>query len=467
MHIYNTYTRKIEKLVPLYPPRVTFYACGPTVYDYTHIGHMRKYTMDDVLKRVLTYLGHEVYHVMNITDVGHLTGDDDTGEDKFEKGARKTGKSVWDVAIAYTDYFHKTIETINIIPPHIECKATDHIKAMIELIQRLEENGYTYETDEAIYFDTTKFSSYGKLSRQDLKEKKQAARNDVHVDAGKKNPVDFALWIKRVGRFATHTMHWDSPWGDGFPGWHIECSAMSMQYLGEQIDIHSGGVDHLPVHHENEIAQSECATGKHPFVNIWVHHEFLTINGEKMSKSLGNFYTIDDVRKKHIDPLALRLLFLQTHYRQQMNFTWESAQAAHEALRRLRGIASKLPSAATKDDFSPQAQEYNRRFASAIGNDLQVAQAVAVMWEMLKSNIFDNEKAALLHTYDTVFGLDLFNLPKDEGEAIPEAIQQLVHERQQARNNKDFARADAIRDELIHKGYVIEDGTDGVTITRR
>src|SRR3989339_1953721 len=341
MKLYNTASRKIEEFIPLNPPNVTFYSCGPTVYDYTHIGHMRTYVNNDVLKRTLVYLGYKVKHVMNITDVGHLSGDDDSGEDKMEKGAKKYGKTVWDVAKFYTEFFFKTTDALNIIRPNIVCNATEHVEEMIRLIEKLKQNGFVYETKGALYFNVKKFKNYGKLSGQKLEEKIQAVRTEVNVDEDKKHPADFALWFKRVGRFADHTMYWTSPWGEGFPGWHIECSAMSMKYLGDTIDIHSGGIDHVPIHHENEIAQSEAATGK-PFVKYWFHNNFLTVDGQKMSKSLGNFYTIDDIEKNKIDPMSLRLLFLQSHYRQPLNFTWQSARASQEAYKRLREIFINL-----------------------------------------------------------------------------------------------------------------------------
>ena len=312
MKLYNTLTRKTEEFTPQNFPFVKFYACGLTVYDYAHIGNMRTYTNNDILKRTLNYLGYKVCHVMNITDVGHLTGDDDTGEDKLEKGAQKSGQTVWEVAQFYTDFFTQTLKELNIVMPDYMPKATDHVKEMIELNKTLEKKGYTYETSQALYFDVTKFKNYGQLSGQKLEEKLKGARQEVYLDPEKKNSADFALWFKRTGRFKNHSMHWESPWGDGFPGWHIECSAMSMKYLGETIDIHSGGVDHIAVHHENEIAQSEAVTGK-LFVKYWFHNAFLLVNDEKMSKSKGNFYTIDDIKKRGIEPMAIRYLFLQTH----------------------------------------------------------------------------------------------------------------------------------------------------------
>src|SRR3989339_868759 len=335
MKLYNTLSRKIEEFVPLNTPNVTFYACGPTVYDFTHIGHMRTYTNNDVLKRVLTYLGYKVSHVMNVTDVGHLTGDDDSGEDKMEKGAKKYGKTVWDVAKFYTEFFFKTTDALNILRPNIICKATEHVPDMIQLISKLNQNGFVYETKEAVYFNVMKFKNYGKLSGQKLDDKIQASREEVIVDPGKKHPADFALWLKRVGRFKDHTMYWPSPWGDGFPGWHLECSAMAMKYLGETIDIHTGGVDHISVHHTNEIAQSEAATGKQ-FVHYWLHVAFLTSYGKKMAKSEGNFVTLQDIVQKGYDPLVFRYLILTSHYRSSLNFTWRGLQGTQKALMSLR-----------------------------------------------------------------------------------------------------------------------------------
>jgi cysteinyl-tRNA synthetase len=457
MKLYNTLTRKVEDFKPLNPPNVTLYTCGPTVYDFTHIGHMRKYTNDDVLKRVLTYLGYKVKHVMNITDVGHLTSDADAGEDKLEKGAKKYGKTVWEVAEFYTKYFNDTMKSINIIPPDVTPKATDNIKEMIAMNETLVKKGYAYKTDEALYFDVTKFPSYGKLSGQKLDEKKQGARDDVIVDPQKKNPADFVLWFKRVGRFADHTMHWPSPWGEGFPGWHLECSVMSMKYLGETIDIHTGGVDHIPVHHENEIAQSEAVTGKE-FVRYWMHYEFLQIDGQKMSKSLGNFYTKDDFEKKGIELMSFRLLLLQTHYRQQMNFTWESVGAAQEAYKRLKETVLMLRSEKERTMLSEEKMEqidkYRQRFKEALEEDLQLPQAVAVMFEMLKSNIPSPDKLDLIYEFDEVFGLKLREV---EEETIPTEITALAEKRWQAKQNKDYKTADEVRKKVEEKGYVIMD----------
>lgn len=455
MRLYNTLTRKVEDFTPINPPTVTFYSCGPTVYDYTHIGHMRTYTNNDLLKRTLKYLGFQVKNVMNTTDVGHLTGDDDTGEDKLEKGAKKTGKTVWDVADFYTNYFFKTIDALNITHPDIVCPATKHISQMIEMIKKLEEKGYTYKTKEAIYFDVSKFKKYGQLSGQKLEEKIQKAREEVYIDPQKKHPADFALWFFRVGRFASHTMHWDSPWGDGFPGWHIECSAMSAYYLNQPIDIHAGGVDHIPVHHENEIAQAEAANDKQ-FVRFWFHNNFLMVDNQKMSKSLENFYTIDDLKKNNIEPLSIRYLFLQSHYRQVMNFTWESAKAAQEGLNNLRRIISSYKSYQSYQSYKSY-KSYQSSFISFISNDLQIPQAVALLWEVVKDkNLDPQEKLELIYDFDQVFGLDLKNI-KRKSLQIPQQIIKLAQERKKYRQEKNFKKSDEIREKIEKLGYKIKD----------
>jgi len=447
-------SRKIEEVKPLNPPNISLYTCGPTVYDFTHIGHMRTYSNNDFLKRALIYLGYKVNHVMNVTDVGHLSGDDDSGEDKMEKGAKKYGKTVWDVAKFYTEFFFKTTDALNIIRPNIVCNATEHVGEMIQLIERLKQNGYVYETKEALYFDVKKFENYGKLSGQKLEEKLQAVREEINVDKEKKHPADFALWFKRVGRFSDHTMHWTSPWGEGFPGWHIECSAMSMEYLGETIDIHSGGIDHVPVHHENEIAQSEGATRKQ-FVKIWFHNNFLTVDGQKMSKSLGNFYTMEDIEKNKLNPVSLRLLFLQSHYRQSLNFTWQSARASQEAFNRLKEIASNLKSDKILSSVkSSKAIAFQQQFRDALEDDLQTPQAVAVMWDMLKSDIINEEKYFLLMDFDKVFGLNLSNITEEK---IDANIITLAEKRLEARKQRNFDASDRLRIKIEKAGFKIED----------
>lgn len=457
MKIYNTSSREIEEFKPQNSPDVSLYSCGPTVYDFTHIGHMRTYTNIDFLKRTLTYLGLKVNHVMNITDVGHLTGDTDEGEDKLEKGAKSSGKTVWEVAKFYTGNFFETMKALNVLPADTTCKATDHIEDMLQLIKQLEQKGFAYETKEAIYFDTSKFTNYGKLSGQKLDDKLQQARKEVVVDPEKKNPADFALWFKTVGRFEKHEMHWGSPWGEGFPGWHIECSAMSMKYLGETIDIHAGGVDHIPVHHENEIAQSEAITGK-LFVKYWFHNEFLLVDNVKMSKSLQNFYTLEDIKKKNIDPLALRYLFTQTQYRQQMNFTWESLEGAQNSLNKLRELVLSLRKQTDRqmisEDKLVQVDAFRSQFRIALENDLQMPQAIAVVWSMLKSNIPSEDKLDLLYELDQVLGLDLREVVED---VIPKNILDLVIQRETARKNRDFTTSDQLRAEIEKHGYKVED----------
>ena len=348
MRIYNTMSRQVEEFQPINPPEVRLYACGFTVYDYTHLGHLRKYTMDDVLVRTLEHAGYDVKFVQNVTDVGHLTSDSDTGEDKLEKGARKYGKSAWDVAREFEEYFWRSMDLMGNLRPDVSCRATEHIQIQLEMVQELEKKGYTYEIPgDGIYFDTSKFPDYGKLARLAVDDQTEGAR--IGVVEGKRHPADFALWkFERPGE--NRAMSWPSPWAErSFPGWHIECSAMAIKYLGEQLDIHTGGIDHIPVHHTNEIAQAESATGKVPFVRYWVHHNFLLVDGEKMSKSLGNFFTIDDVLERGYSPRALRMLFLTTHYRSEMNFTWEALEGMQKAYVRLMRQVAELQALVGKE----------------------------------------------------------------------------------------------------------------------
>lgn len=463
MQIYNTLSRAIEEFVPLGGgKRVTMYCCGPTVYDVTHLGHLWKYTMDDSIRRILTYLGYDVEHVMNITDVGHLVSDADDGEDKLEKGARKSGRTVWEVAEYYTDFFSRSMRAIGVQVPDVTCKATEHIPEMIALIELLGKKGFTYDTAEAVYFDTSKFPEYGKLSGQKLEEKKHTVRSEVVEDAAKKHPYDFALWFKRIGRFADHTMHWESPWGDGFPGWHIECSAMSMKYLGPQIDIHTGGIDHIPVHHTNEIAQSEAATGKSPFVKYWVHHNFVQVEGQKMSKSLGNLITVDEVVERGIDPFALRLLFLQSHYRSELNLTWEALKASDKALDRLRQLYHTLHVTTTPvmiDDSS-----FVGDFTEAISDDFNTAKGLGILWQVLKSDLPDAYKRAHVDRFNAVLGLDLGSPPEDK---IPTEVTRLATLRMKAKIQHDFETADKLRQEILGMGYVVKDKKDGNFVLRK
>src|SRR3989344_218331 len=453
MRLYNTLSRRIEDFAPQNPPQVSLYACGFTVYDYTHLGHLRKYTMDDVLVRTLRHAGYQVTFVQNITDVGHLTSDADTGEDKLEKGAKKYHKSVWDIAKEFEAYFFKSMDAMGNVRPDISCRATEHIKAQIALVQQLEAKGFTYViADDGVYFDTSKFPDYGKLNPQALNELREGER--IGVVAGKRYPTDFALWkFERKGE--SRQMSWRSPWSErGFPGWHVECSAMGMQYLGEQIDIHTGGIDHIPVHHTNEIAQSEAATGKIPFVRYWVHHNFLRVDGEKMSKSFDNFFTIDDVLKRGYNLRALRLLFWGGHYRDQLNFTWDALTAAQTAYERLgkqvRGWGSE-----TVTQLSAEGEQFYETFFAALADDLKTAQALATMWEMTKSSLANGEKLQLFRQFDEIMQLG-FSFG-EQPTVLSDEMQALLDERATARANKDWQKADALRERLQALGHQVVD----------
>lgn len=444
MRIYNTLSRSVEEFKPLNPPNVGIYSCGPTVYDYQHIGHMRRYIGDDILIRVLKSNDFNVHHVMNITDVGHLVSDADEGEDKMEKGAKKFGLSVWDIAKKFEAQFKDSCELLNIELPKDLMHATDYIPEQIDLIKKLEEKGFTYKTIDGIYFDTSKFENYFQLSRQNAEELKAGVR----VGMGEKiNVSDFALW-KFSPENEKRQMEWDSPWGKGFPGWHIECSAMSMKALGESFDIHTGGIDHINIHHTNEIAQAEAASGK-PFVKYWVHHAFLTVEGEKMSKSLGNTYTAEDVKEKGFDPMSLRYLYLQTHYRQEMNFTWEALAGAQTALNKLRRHYLE----AKNGEFDLPGEFFN-----AINDDLNIPKALSVVWE----NISDLNKETL-DRIDSVLGLELSNYEEKEIE-IPSEIQELVDKREELRRGGNYEEADKLRSEIEGLGYAVEDTPDGIKV---
>jgi cysteinyl-tRNA synthetase len=463
LRLHNTLSKKIEEFSPLNDSKVSMYACGPTVYDYTHIGHLYKYIGDDILRRVLKVNGYEVLHVMNITDVGHLVSDADAGEDKLEKGAKERDLNVWEVAKFFEEYFLKTINQVNILLPNIICRATEHIEEQIKLIKKLEEKGYTYQTDEAIYFDVSKFPTYGELTGQKLEDKKTGVRDEVIVDTKKKNPVDFALWFFTIGRFGSHVMKWPSPWGDGFPGWHIECSAMSMQYLGNTLDIHTGGIDHIPVHHTNEIAQSEAATD-HKFVRFWVHHNFLNIADEKMSKSKKNFYTLEDIKAKGFDPLALRYLFLTGHYRDELKFSWESLQAAQKTLNNLREDMRDWGTGNLYSSVSPQNDIY-QKFLEALNNDLNTPQALAVLHEVVKSSLSDSEKAVTVLEMSKVLGLGLEEFIGKQIE-VPKAVQKLIDQREQARKSGDFEKSDQLRKKIKDFGFEIEDTPNGLRLRK-
>lgn len=468
IYLFNSLSRKKEKFTPINPPNVGMYTCGMTVYDYAHIGHGRKYVNDDVLKRMLSSFGYKVKHVQNVTDVGHLVSDADTGEDKLEKGSKKFGKTVWEVADFFTKNFYDSMDKLNIIRPDIIAKATDNIPEQIEMVKTLIDKGYAYDTPEAVYYNISKFKNYGKLFGQNLEEKKVAARQGVKEGEHKKNPQDFALWFKRVGRFANHTMHWESPWGDGFPGWHIECSSMSIKYLGPQFDIHTGGEDHLSIHHPNEIAQSEGATGLKPFVKYWIHTAFLMVDGKKMSKSLGNFYTIEDIEKKGFNPLALRYFYLGAHYRKQLNFTWEALSAAQATLDKLRGVVSGLKSSKERNALSNEkmqkVEDYRKRFDEALGDDINTPQALSILWEAIKSNISSSDKYDLILSFDEVLGLDLSRISEEI--EVPEEIQKLLNQRESLRNQGDFKKSDLIRKQIEQKGFSVKDTPLGSVVSK-
>ncbi|NCN58391.1 cysteine--tRNA ligase [Candidatus Roizmanbacteria bacterium CG22_combo_CG10-13_8_21_14_all_38_20] len=453
MKLYNTLSRKIEEFEPLNPPKVGLYTCGPTVYDYEHIGHGRKYVNDDILTRTLSYFNYEVNHVQNVTDVGHLVSDADEGEDKLEKGAKKHNKSVYEVVDFFTKHFYRSMDMLNIKRPNIIAKATEHILAQIKLVSQLVDKNYAYDTPEAVYFNVTKFKNYGALDPQQMDEKKTAVREEVQTGDHKKNPADFALWFKRVGRFKDHIMHWDSPWGDGFPGWHIECSAMSMQYLGPTLDIHTGGVDHIAVHHPNEIAQSEGATGRE-FVKYWVHHEMLLVNGKKMSKSLDNVYKIEDIIEKGFEPLDLRYLYLTAHYRKQQNFTWEALKSVRTTRIRLGKLVSQWD-----DPRENGIEELETKFSLAICNDLNMPEALAVLWETVNSDYPTGAKHASVLKMDKVLGLQLDKVSDGRLKLknLPDKIQKLVQKRQEYRKQKEWKQADILRGEINEHGYEVED----------
>jgi len=460
--LFNTMGRQKQVFEPIIPGEVKLYACGPTVYDYAHIGHFFAYVFVDTLVRMLKYNGLKVTHVMNITDVGHLTDDADEGEDKIERKAETEKKSVWEISEYYTKDFFDAMEKLNVEKPDIVCKATDHIEDMINLVKKIEENGYTYKTSDGIYFDTSKLQDYGKLAGLNIEGLKEGAR--VEKNPEKKNHTDFALW-KFSPKDKKRQMEWKSPFGKGFPGWHIECSAMSMRYLGETFDIHTGGIDHIPVHHTNEIAQSEAATGKN-FVSYWVHNNFITTNGEKMSKSKGNFYAMKDIEENKIDPLAIRYLFLTANYRTQLNFTWESAESAENTLNTLREHMRLLQEPDNRQSSFEKIEEYKQKFLGFINDDLNTPEALSLMWKLIREEkeISSKDKYELILDFDRVFGLKLNEIRIEE--KIPEKIQKLIVDREEARENKNYEKADKIRDKIKEMGYDLQDAKDRVKVRK-
>ena len=456
MKIYNTLTRNKEEFKPIDKNEVKIYSCGPTVYNYAHIGNLRAYLFMDNLRRVLEYNGYHLKHVMNITDVGHMTSDEDYGEDKMMKAARRENKNPYDIADFYTEAFLKDMEKLNIEKPEIIARATQHIGVMEEYVKKIIDNGYTYSTDNTVYFDTSKLDKYGVLSNRNVEDQKAGAR--VEFDSNKKNISDFALWIKAPKE---HVMQWDSFFGKSYPGWHLECSAMSYKYLGEHFDIHTGGIDPIPVHHENEIAQSKGFSGKMP-ANYWMHINFLLVNNEKMSKSLNNLYTLDDLSKKGYEPLVYKIFNFTSNYRSQINFTWEAMESAKTALGRLREGYIKHKEG-TENVEENVINEYKKKFLEAINDDLNMPMAMSVVWDVVRNPIKSKKFQELLLDFDKVLGLDLANYKPEERE-LPAEIQELIELRNEARKNKNWAESDRIRDELVQKGYIVKDTKEGTVL---
>ena len=457
---YNTLTRKKEVFKPIDEKEVRIYSCGPTVYKDATIGNMRTNIFQDVLRRMLRYNGYKIKHVMNITDVGHLVSDGDEGEDKMLKSAREEHKTPLEIADYYTKLFFEDLESLNLERPEIICKATEHIKEMLEYVEKLVKNGYAYETSTAIYFDISKLDRYPILSNANLEDQKAGAR--VEVDKEKRNPHDFALWIKAP---ENHLMKWDSPWGPSYPGWHIECSAMGQKYLGEQFDIHTGGIDLVPTHHENEIAQSKGACGKIP-ANYWLHGEYLLIDGGKMSKSLGNVYLIKDIKNRGYDPLTYKLFTYSGHYRNKLNFTWEGIDSASKSLERLKQGYQTHKNGQEKIE-QDKIEEYKKRFNNAINDDLNMPLAMGIVWEVIRNEKKSKQYADLLLDFDQVLGLKIDQVTKKEEQNIPEEIMELIEERKEARQNKDWAKSDKLREIINEKGYDIKDTKDGMEVKKR
>ncbi|PZC53199.1 MULTISPECIES: cysteine--tRNA ligase [unclassified Mesotoga] len=456
----NTMSRKKEVFKPLREGEVGLYTCGLTVYNFAHIGNLRAYVFADTLKRMFLFNGYKVRHVMNITDVGHLTGDEDEGEDKMEAGARREGKTVWEIVDFYTEAFFDDLKRLRIIFPTVTCRATRHVDDMIEMIRKIESNGYTYIAGGNVYFDTSKLPDYGKLARLKLDEEKMRSR--VESDPYKRNPFDFVLWFTRY-KYDSHAMQWDSPWGRGFPGWHIECSAMSSKYLGERFDIHTGGIDHIPIHHTNEIAQSEAAFG-HEWVNYWLHSEFLVIGeGEKMSKSLRNFITLQTLIDKGYDPAEYRYYLLGAHYKKQLTFTLEALDGAKSAMKKLATKIGEL-----KESEAPVSEPNSlllNEFHEAINDDLNTPRALAVLWKVVDSeDLRPGEKLSLIDEFDRVLALGLSEIETD---VIPEEIKELANQRDQARSDRDWKKADELRELISEKGYEVLDERDGYKIRKK
>jgi cysteinyl-tRNA synthetase len=460
LRLFDTYTRSLRAFTPIHPPDVGVYCCGLTVYDYAYIGNLRTYIFEDLLVRALRFNGYRVRHVQNITDVGHLVSDADEGEDKMAKGARRTGKTAWEIAAFYTEAFQADFTQLNILPPDEWPKATDHIAEQLDMIACIEANGFTYRTSDGVYFDTSKLSGYGHLARLDIAGLQAGARVGI---GEKRNPTDFALWKfspPDTGAGAQRQMEWDSPWGRGFPGWHIECSAMARKYLGPLFDIHCGGEDHIPVHHTNEIAQTEACDGTH-LANTWLHGAFLQVDEGKMSKSSGEFLRLQVLLDKGYDPLAYRLLCLSAHYRAKLNFTWEALDGAATALNRLRTACVDMGEPGEAD------AAFVAKFTAQINDDLNLPRAMAVTWEMVRSDLPNATKKATLLVFDRVLGLGLGEWQPPDQAVVPDAVMALVEQRQAARAAKRWAEADALRAQIRALGYEVEDTAAGPVVKAR
>lgn len=469
--LFNTMGREKQKFTPIVPDKVGLYTCGPTVYDFQHIGNFRTFMFEDLLKRVLLYNGYDVNHIMNITDVGHLVSDGDEGEDKMEVGSAKTGKTVWEISEHYTTVFKEDGKLLNILPPAKYTKATDYIPEQIDMVKCLEDKGFTYTTSDGVYFDTSKLKDYGKLAMLDIEGLEEGKR--IEFSGEKKSKTDFALW-KFSPKGEQRQMEWESPWGKGFPGWHIECSAMSRKFLGDTFDIHCGGIDHVPIHHTNEIAQSESCTGK-PMANYWMHGAFLEEESGKMSKSKGEFLRVKTLVDKGYSPLDYRFLCLGTHYRKRLLFSWDILDQAKTTYGRLKQniLRLKTESVALSDQSasggveaqSDTAQKHTTDFTDAVNDDLNMPQALAVVWGVVRDeSLTPAAKLALLYDFDKVLGLDLENAQEEKTADAPAEIMELVNQRIAAKKAKDFKLADELRDKVKSMGWEIVDKKDGAEV---
>lgn len=461
-YVYNTMARKKEEFVPITEGKVGMYTCGPTVYNYAHIGNLRTYIFEDVLKKSLEYFGYKVKHVMNVTDVGHLQSDSDEGEDKMALGAKRENKTVWEIARYYEDAFFNDGNLLNVKRPNVVCRATEHIQDMIDFIKILEEKGYTYISNGNVYYEIDKFKDYTKLANLPIDELQAGSR--IEVDPNKKNPLDFVLWFTN-SKFTNQIMQWDSPWGRGFPGWHLECSTMSVKYLGERLDIHCGGVDHIPVHHTNEIAQSEGALG-HKWVNYWMHGEFLVEGGGKMSKSSGDFLTVSRLIEEGYSPLDYRYFCLQSRYRKQLVFSFDTLNDARNGFKKLKSKVSTILDGINKEDHidNEKVEAYRSKFAAEIGDDLNIPNAITVLYDVLKDeNLNNSEKKFLIEDFDKVLSLNLLVKDEVKVDVDEELIEKLIEERKEARKSKNWARADEIRNELSEMGIELLDTKEGTT----